>query len=117
MTKIRIGAALLFIAGLAIGYFIYSSEVAPDSNFAFKYGLDLQGGTHLVYRADTSEVDPLEVEGAMSALRDIVERRVNLFGVAEPLVQVEEGGAFAGISEQRLIVDCLLYTSPSPRDV
>ena len=105
MTQIRVGALILLIAGIFIGNFIYSSETTEGARFQFKFGLDLSGGTHLVYRADTSNVDPLEVDGAMSALRDIIERRVNLFGVAEPLVQVEEGGAFAGQTEQRLIVE------------
>jgi protein-export membrane protein SecD len=104
MSQIRIGALVLLIAGIFIGNFVYSSENA-DSRFPFKFGLDLSGGTHLVYRADTSNVDDMEVAGAMSALRDVIERRVNLFGVAEPLVQVEEGGAFAGQTEQRLIVE------------
>jgi len=105
MKEIRIWAIVLLIVGIFIGNFIYSSETTEGADFKFKFGLDLSGGTHLVYRADTSNVEPIEVDGAMSALRDIIERRVNLFGVAEPLVQVEEGGAFAGVSEQRLIVE------------
>ncbi len=105
MWQIRLGALTLLILGMFVGHFVYSSETTEDSRFPFKFGLDLSGGTHLVYRADTSEIDPFEIEGAMSALRDVIERRVNLFGVAEPLVQVEEGGAFAGQTEQRLIVE------------
>lgn len=105
MMQIRLGALALLIAGIFIGNFVYSSEMTEEAKFQFKFGLDLSGGTHLVYRADTSNVDSLEVDSAMSALRDVIERRVNLFGVAEPLVQVEEGGAFAGVSEQRLIVE------------
>ena len=102
MSQIRLGALILLIAGIFVGNFVYSSETTDGARFQFKFGLDLQGGTHLVYSADTSEVDPLEVDGAMSALRDVIERRVNLFGVAEPLVQVEEGGAFAGKIDHRL---------------
>ena len=105
MTQFRIWAIVLLVAGMFIGNFIYSSEMTEGANFKFKFGLDLSGGTHLVYRADTSNVDSLEIDGAMSALRDVIERRVNLFGVAEPLVQVEEGGAFAGHVEKRLIVE------------
>ena len=41
----------------------------------------------------------------MAALRDTIERRVNLFGVSEPLVQTERTGALAGTSEERLIVE------------
>ena len=50
-------------------------------------GLDLQGGVSLVYQADLTNVsDP---SGAMSGLRDVIERRVNMFGVSEPVVQVQ----------------------------
>lgn len=69
-------------------------------NFPYRFGLDIQGGTHLVYRADTAAVAPDERDAAMAALRDVIERRVNMFGVAEPLVQVEESG-----DESRLIVE------------
>ena len=68
-------------------------------------GLDLSGGTHLVYSADTSGLPPEDVRPSMAALRDTIERRVNLFGVAEPIVQTERGGALAGNLEERLIVE------------
>ncbi len=65
-------------------------------NTPFRLGLDLLGGTHLVYQADLSKVE--EDKGqAMQGVRDVVERRVNVFGVAEPLVQVS--------GEGRLIVE------------
>ncbi len=55
---------------------------------AFRLGLDLLGGTHLVYQADLSQQSQSATD-AMAGVRDVIERRVNLFGVAEPLVQVE----------------------------
>lgn len=66
----------------------------------FRLGLDLVGGVHLEYRADTSTIREGDVSEKMAALRDAIERRVNLFGVAEPLVQVAKHG-----DEQRLIVE------------
>jgi len=66
----------------------------------FKLGLDLQGGSHLLYQADLSQVDPGDYDSAMEGLRDVIERRVNLFGVAEPLLQVQQAG-----DEYRLIVE------------
>lgn len=62
------------------------------SKFPYRLGLDIQGGTHLTYQADVSGVSSADRAGAMSALRDVIERRVNLFGVAEPLVVVEQSG-------------------------
>jgi len=55
----------------------------------FKLGLDLQGGVHLLYQADLSNIAPEDRENSMEGLRDVIERRVNLFGVKEPVVQVQ----------------------------
>ena len=67
----------------------------------FKLGLDLQGGVHLTYKADLSAIKSSEVTNAMEGLRDVIERRVNTFGVGEPLVQVEKSAG----GDQRLIVE------------
>lgn len=53
----------------------------------FHLGLDLQGGTQLVYRANVSQLPPEDVEEAVAAVRDTIERRVNIFGVSEPVIQ------------------------------
>jgi protein-export membrane protein SecD len=63
-------------------------------------GLDLQGGIHLEYKADTSKVDSAQVGDAMQAVQDVIERRVNAFGVAEPVVYTTKSGG-----EQRLVVE------------
>ncbi|MDX1535798.1 MAG: protein translocase subunit SecD [Candidatus Spechtbacterales bacterium] len=59
----------------------------PEKEYSL--GLDLQGGIHLVYEADLSDVQPGLKGEAMSSLRDVLERRVNFLGVSEPVVQVE----------------------------
>jgi protein-export membrane protein SecD len=66
----------------------------------FKLGLDLQGGTHLVYQADLSNITPEDYSDSMQGVRDVIERRINLFGVAEPVVQINKVG-----SDYRLIVE------------
>jgi len=66
----------------------------------FRLGLDLQGGSHLLYEADLSSIDKKNYSSAMQGLRDVIERRVNLFGVQEPVVQVEEAAG-----HHRLIVE------------
>ncbi len=103
MTKHRSIAVILLALSILGGYFIYSSE-AKKNDFAFKLGLDLSGGTHLVYKADTSEIEASNIQASMSSLRDVIERRVNLFGVSEPVVQVEEGGVVGG-GGHKLIVE------------
>jgi preprotein translocase subunit SecD len=106
-TKIRITAFLLLVLAAFGGFFIYKTEMKDNAtfgNYPFKLGLDLNGGTHLVYQADTSKVLPTEVKGAMIALRDTIENRINVFGVSEPLVQVEEAN-IGGQTVEKLIVE------------
>ena len=63
----------------------------PKTKFIpFRLGLDLQGGTQLVYKADTSKVPAGDEASAAQGVRDVIERRVNSFGVSEPLVQVQK---------------------------
>ena len=54
----------------------------------FRLGLDLLGGAHLMYQADFAGLADVNKADAMQGIRDVVERRVNFFGVAEPVVQV-----------------------------
>src|SRR3990167_6395715 len=58
-----------------------------ERDFSTRLGLDLQGGSHLVYRADTTGLADTDVLDALAGVRDVLERRVNAFGVAEPVVQ------------------------------
>jgi protein-export membrane protein SecD len=60
--------------------------------FRTHLGLDLQGGAHLIYEADTSEVTQDEAESAIAGVRDVIERRVNSLGVSEPVVQTAKTG-------------------------
>ena len=89
--KVRILALTVLIVGALAGYY--------DWTRPFHLGLDLQGGTHLVYEADTSSVTG-EENTAMESLRDVIERRVNLYGVSEPIVQTQKSG-----DSNRLIVE------------
>lgn len=67
-------------------------EVPRFWNPPYRLGLDLQGGTHLIYRADVSATPDSEKVEAISGVRDVIERRVNAFGVSEPLVQTNKAG-------------------------
>ena len=58
------------------------------AKFSPKLGLDLQGGAHLIYEGDVSNLNATDTESAMEGVRDVIERRVNAFGVSEPIVQV-----------------------------
>jgi preprotein translocase subunit SecD len=55
--------------------------------FKTHLGLDLKGGSHLVFEADTSKIKKEDLEDALNSTRDIIEKRVNFFGVSEPQIQ------------------------------
>ena len=99
----RVVVILGVVAWLASS--VYQQATAPDASNPFKLGLDLAGGSHLVYEADTSNIDPLEVPELMNVLRDVIERRVNIFGVSEPIVQVERSSFVTEEPIQRLVVE------------
>lgn len=111
---------LLILIIISLAVFVYPQGVSsicryfeiskcPIPDVPFRLGLDLLGGTHLVYEADLSQIGlpaqagDLESNDAMQGVRDVVERRVNLFGVSEPLVQVSGSSRLivelAGISD------------------
>ena len=73
-------------------------------NIPFKLGLDLQGGMHLIYEADLSSIESNDRSLVMDGLRDVIERRINFFGVSEPLVQVQR---------ERLVVELAGIIDPA----
>jgi protein-export membrane protein SecD len=111
--KIILVLFVLVLSG-GVAMFVFKSEPGLNKNFdtagsflknhPFRLGLDLSGGSHLVYEADTSLVPAGQVGDSMNSLRDVIERRINIFGVSEPVVQVQHSGLVSGSKEQ-LIVD------------
>lgn len=101
MWKKRLIALGVLILSVALGLLVARST-APGK--PFRLGLDLSGGAYLVYRADVSAVPAGEVSDSMSSLRDVIERRVNLFGATEPQVSTESVNV-DGQREQRLVIE------------
>lgn len=110
--------AVIFVfaiaVGLAAGGHVYNNlakKLAVKTNdiivlpaikeLPYSLGLDLQGGAHLVYSADVSTIDAKDRADAMESVRDVIERRVNAFGVSEPLVQVNKSAT----GEYRIIAE------------
>ncbi len=77
---------LVILIGSAMG--ATTQNILKD----IKLGLDLQGGSHLVFETDTAKVKPEDLTDALNSARDIVEKRVNYFGVSEPIVQTVKSG-------------------------
>ena len=66
----------------------------------WRLGLDLVGGSHLVYEVDMKDVTGADRDSVLNGLRDVIEKRVNLFGVAEPQVLTAKS-----VDSYRLIVE------------
>ncbi len=105
--KIRLQFAGVVLLGLLCGVFAYPHALffwPKGENFfnraKINLGLDLQGGIHLEYKADTTDVPAGKVADALNAAEAVIERRVNAFGVGEPLVQLSQAG-----NEHRIIVE------------
>ncbi|MBU0722467.1 peptidylprolyl isomerase [Patescibacteria group bacterium] len=73
----------------------------------FRLGLDLLGGTQLIYQADVSALSSVEKGNAVEGVRNVIERRINVFGVSEPNVQINRtsGGDYRIIVEMAGIKD------------
>jgi preprotein translocase subunit SecD len=71
-----------------------------NRKFYLVLGLDLAGGSHLVFEADTTAIPVEKRAEAIKGVRDVIERRVNLYGVSEPNVQTS---SFEG--KDRIIVE------------
>ncbi len=70
------------------------------NKMTIRQGLDLQGGVHLVYEADVKNIEKGKEMEALKGVQDVIERRVNAFGVAEPVIRPSKVG-----SSYRLIVE------------
>ena len=114
MIKKIISIIIIVVLGSLVAFFVFKSEPKLNPNFKnessffkdfpFRLGLDLSGGSHLIYKADVSGVQAGDVSASMDSLRDVIERRINLFGVSEPIVQVQDRSFVSG-GEEKLIVD------------
>ena len=99
-NKLRTNFFLIFLLAVFSTFLSYPkavSKISPVYNFFDKLkinlGLDLQGGIHLEYKADVSQIEKGKVGEAMEAVQDVIERRVNAFGVSEPLIYTTKSGA------------------------
>lgn len=107
---------LILILTIACGIFVYpdpynnfakffNSKVSflkiPEANpRSFRFGLDIAGGTSLTYKADVASIPNTETNQALQGLKDVIERRINVFGVEEPRIEIAKSN-----NEWRLIVE------------
>lgn len=99
--KLKLTLISIFLISAFAGFFSYEPLWNKYSEFRnWSLGLDLAGGSYLVYEIDTSKIDAKDADSVIKGLRDVIEKRVNLFGVSEPRVYTEN---IAG--RNRLIVE------------
>ncbi|MBT4209904.1 MAG: protein translocase subunit SecD [Candidatus Komeilibacteria bacterium] len=91
-TKVRTTFAFIVLLTIFAAMVVWPSAPGWFGKFKVHLGLDLQGGTHLVYQADVSAMEGDEKRDGVEALRDVIERRVNAYGVSEPVVQTNFSG-------------------------
>jgi preprotein translocase subunit SecD len=81
---------LIFILAL-FGFCLWSIMPLDRNVFGrqgLTLGLDLQGGTQLVYSVNLSEKDPSLTDAqALASVKATIERRVNAYGITEPTIQ------------------------------
>ncbi|PJE67852.1 protein translocase subunit SecD [Candidatus Shapirobacteria bacterium CG10_big_fil_rev_8_21_14_0_10_40_9] len=94
---------LLLIIFLTIASIFIDIPPGPTilkRELVIKQGLDLAGGTHLVFQAEMKDIPSQDRDSAIEAARGNIERRVNFFGVSEPTIQTSKVGG-----DYRLIVE------------
>jgi len=79
----------ILITALLAGFFVYPGDFG-NNNLPWRLGLDLIGGSTLVYEVDLTGIPAGEHQAAVAGLKEVIERRVNLFGVSEPRVNTVE---------------------------
>ncbi|MDD2822840.1 MAG: protein translocase subunit SecD [Candidatus Daviesbacteria bacterium] len=78
----------------------FLSPVNLTGKFPIKLGLDLQGGTELILQTDMSKINAADRDNALESARQVIERRVNLYGVSESVVQSSKLG-----EQRRILVE------------
>jgi len=83
---------LIFI--LVLFGFALWSVVPLDRNIlgreGLTLGLDLAGGSYLVYQGNLSDVEPGNRDEIMDGVKGVIERRINALGITEPIVEIQK---------------------------
>jgi len=78
---------VVLLAAIIIDIPAAAKFVGFKDGWSIHKGLDLQGGTHLVYQTDLSGIEANEASDAATGVVDVIRRRIDALGVAEPIIQ------------------------------
>jgi len=98
--SLSIVAISLFFLFILSNYSVPLFESLGFKKPEFRQGLDLKGGVNITFKANTESLVSADRDKALESAREVIERRVNLFGVSEPIVQTSRVG-----DERRIIVE------------
>lgn len=96
---------VVLVVSVAAGIFVFPPAFRKlgfenELQRPYRFGLDIAGGAQLIYEVDLANVATGDRNSVMNGLRDVIEQRVNLFGVSEPRVVVAQSG-----ESYRLVVE------------
>lgn len=91
---------LLFLLTIAVVAVDLPYPIPLVGSFKTRLGLDLSGGSRVVLSADMNGIAEGERGDALQSAREVIDRRINFFGVSEPTVQTARSG-----EEYRIIVE------------
>jgi preprotein translocase subunit SecD len=89
-----------------LDFTLFGKNIHKD--FELKEGLDIQGGMQIVLRADMKDIPATDRDTALDSVKGVIQRRVDLFGVSEPVVQTSRVG-----DEYRVIVELAGVKDPT----
>lgn len=91
--KIWISFCLVLVVSILAGIVSWPKgiDVKYIRDLKIHQGLDLLGGTQLVYEADMSKIDSKDRDNALEGVKTVVDRRINALGVSEPTIQTTSG--------------------------
>lgn len=123
----NLGRKLLLIVAISIfSLYISLPSQIPYTNINKRFlgnlklhlGLDLIGGSHLVFDANTKDLSEEERIKALDSLKQVIERRVNFYGVSEPNIQISRSEAgdrviveLPGVTETQDAIDLVGTTA------
>ncbi len=102
LNKYKIISLVFLVLISALGWFyILKPEIEARKNIDIKsnntiaLGLDLVGGSQLVYNADISNLKKEDVDGVMKSLKETLAKRLNAFGTSEVSITIEQASVFS----------------------